>query len=79
MSTVIAQNIQKTPGVCGGEARIHNTRIPVWLLVGYRKDGVSDTRILEMYPTLSLGDLAEAWWYYADHHDEVEQTIRENN
>jgi type III restriction enzyme len=27
------ERIQKTPGVCGGAARIRNTRIPVWTIV----------------------------------------------
>ena len=77
MPTVVESSIEKTPGVCGGDARIRNTRIPVWLLVGYRKDGVSESRLLEMYPTLNLNDLSAAWWYYAEHHDEIEQAIRE--
>jgi hypothetical protein len=25
--------IQMTPGVCGGQARIRNTRIPLWTLI----------------------------------------------
>jgi Protein of unknown function (DUF433) len=28
-----ARNIQKTAGVCGGYARIRNTRIPVWTII----------------------------------------------
>ncbi|MEM9164230.1 MAG: DUF433 domain-containing protein [Cyanobacteria bacterium P01_F01_bin.4] len=28
--------IQKTPGICGGHARIRNTWIPVWTLVSFR-------------------------------------------
>lgn len=77
MSAVIDRTIEKTPGVCGGDARVRSTRIAVWLLVGYRKDGVSDSRLLEMYPALNLGDLSAAWWYYAEHHDEIERAIRE--
>lgn len=77
MPTLVESSIEKTPGVCGGDARIRSTRIPVWLLVGYRKDGVTDARLLEMYPTLNLGELSEAWWYYAEHHEEIEQAIRE--
>jgi len=69
--------IEKTPDVCGGDARVANTRIPVWLLVGYRKDGVSDAKLLEMYPSLSIGDLSAAWWYYAEHTNEIEQSIHE--
>jgi uncharacterized protein (DUF433 family) len=77
VSTVAESTIEKTPGVCGGDARVRSTRIPVWLLVGYRKDGVSDARLLDLYPTLTLGDLSAAWWYYAEHRDEIEQAIRE--
>lgn len=77
MSAVETAPIQKTPGVCGGDARIRNTRIPVWLLVGYRKDGVDDAGLLKLYPGLSLDDLSAAWWYYAEHRDEIEQAIRE--
>ena len=77
MSAVISPAIEKTPDVCGGEARVANTRIPVWLLVAYRKDGVTDNRLLELYPTLGVGDLAAAWWYYAEHREEIERVIRE--
>jgi uncharacterized protein (DUF433 family) len=77
MSTTSTSSIEKTPNVCGGAACIRKTRIPVWLLVGYRKDGVDDTGLLEMYPSLTLADLSAAWWYYAEHHEEIEQAIRE--
>ncbi len=77
MSVAETPAIQKSLGVCGGDARIRNTRIPVWLLVGYRKDGVCDGELLDMYPSLTLADLSAAWWYYAEHHEEIEQAIRE--
>ncbi|HSF73526.1 MAG TPA: DUF433 domain-containing protein, partial [Microcoleus sp.] len=41
------QGIEKTPGVCGGDARIAKTRIPIWSLVNYRILGASDVRILQ--------------------------------
>jgi hypothetical protein len=34
-----ARAIQSTPGVCGGNARIRNTRIPVWTLVSLHQQG----------------------------------------
>lgn len=77
VSVIAAEPIEKTPGVCGGEARIAGTRIPVWLLVGYRKDRVTDARLLELYPTLTASDLSAAWWYYAEHRDEIERVIAE--
>jgi uncharacterized protein (DUF433 family) len=77
MSAIITPSIKKTPGVCGGDARVAGTRIPVWLLVGYRKDGVADAQLLEMYPSLTPGDLSAAWWHYAEHRDEIAHAIRE--
>jgi len=77
MSTVLIERIEKTPNVSGGDARIADTRIPVWLLVAYRRDGVTDERLLEFYPHLTLADLAAAWWYFAENRDEIERAIQE--
>jgi len=44
--------IEKTPGVCGGVARIVRTRIPVWGLVQANRLGASETDLLDWYPTL---------------------------
>jgi len=70
--------IEKTPGVAGGAACIVRTRIPVWVLVGYRRLGWSEARILENYPTLRAADLVNAWSYATAHPDEIEQQINEN-
>ena len=76
MSAVATLTIEKTPDVCGGDARVGGTRIPVWLLVAYRRDGLTDRQILEAYPDLTLASLSAAWWYYAEHRDEVESDTR---
>ena len=47
-----------TPGVCGGQARIRNTRIPVWTLVAYRQQGAPDEELLANYPGLTAEDLS---------------------
>lgn len=70
--------IQKSPGVCGGDACIRNTRITVHGLVHYRQLGLSDQRILHTIQGLSQHDLAAAWEYYADHSTEIEDAIRLN-
>jgi uncharacterized protein (DUF433 family) len=70
--------IKKTPGVCGGDACIRNTRITVNGLVEWRKLGLSDERILEIIEGLTPDDLAAAWQYYADHSQEIDQSIWEN-
>jgi uncharacterized protein (DUF433 family) len=69
--------IQKTPGVMGEEACIRKTRIPVWLLVSYRRQGATDAHILEGHPDLSAADLANAWAYADAHFDEIETAILE--
>ena len=70
--------ITKTPGVCGGDACIERTRIPVWLLVNARRLGISEGQLLYDYPTLSATDLVNAWVYANAYPEEIETAIREN-
>jgi len=76
MPAVLINRIEKTHDICGGDARIADSRIPVWLLVGYRLDGVSDERLLELYPTLTFKDLSAAWWYYAQNGLEIDAALQ---
>jgi uncharacterized protein (DUF433 family) len=69
--------ISKTSDVCGGDACIRRMRIPVWLLVGYRRDGLSDEELINAYPLLTPADLACAWEYYEHHKEEIDQAILE--
>ena len=69
------RNIQKTEGVCGGYARIRNTRIPVWTLVSLQNQGADDIELLRNFPSLSLFDLAATRAYYADHRGEIDRLI----
>jgi uncharacterized protein (DUF433 family) len=69
------KSIQVTAGVCGGQPRIRNTRIPVWTLVAFRKQGVDDEELLRNYPALSKRDLSAAWAYYEQHREEVDSVI----
>ena len=70
--------IESTPGICGGAPRISGTRIPVWLLVQFRKLGASEADLLLSYPTLRAEDLTNAWAYYRVHQDEIDKQIIEN-
>ena len=70
--------IEKTSGVCGGAARIVDTRVPVWTLEVDRRMGWTDEIILANYPALRSSDLENAWAYVANHRDEVEAEIRAN-
>ncbi len=78
MATVTSW-IEKTPGVCGGDACIRTTRHTVHGLVEWRKLGLSDAGILEAHPELTLADLEAAWDYYRNHAAEIEGAIKEND
>jgi uncharacterized protein (DUF433 family) len=70
--------IDSTPSVCGGEACIVRTRIPVWALEQSRRLGMSEDEILRCYPTLRAEDLVNAWAYVRSHRAQIEDEIREN-
>lgn len=74
----MARTIVKIEGVCGGEACLSGTRIPVWVLEQFRQLGLSDTKLLLAYPTLEAEDLSEAWHYVKTHPTEIEQAIEAN-
>ena len=46
--------ITKTPDICGGDACIRGHRIPVWVLVNYRRLAGGDADLLRAYPSLTL-------------------------
>jgi uncharacterized protein (DUF433 family) len=70
--------IDTLPEVCGGEATIVRTRIPVWLLEQARRVGTSEAALLQAYPTLRAEDLAHAWAYVRRHRDDIERQIRDH-
>ena len=76
--SAITDGVTKTPGVCGGDACIHGHRIPVWVLVGYRRLGKTDADLLRAYPSLTPADLEAAWEYAAANPEEIDRAIRDN-
>lgn len=73
------RGISKVSGVCGGEACVEGTRVPVWVLESYRQIGVKDSEQLYNYPMLTATDLANAWTYAAANPDEIKRVIEEND
>jgi uncharacterized protein (DUF433 family) len=71
--------VVRTPGVCGGRARVGNTRITVWLLVQSRQMGASDAELLADFPSLTQAHLQAAWDYYKDHKAEIDFDIEDNS
>jgi len=70
--------IERRPGVCGGDACVVRTRVPVWTIERYRL-GWTEAQILDNFPTLRAADLVNVWSYVDAHADEIETAIREND
>lgn len=79
LSSRVALKIQKTPGVCGGRACVGNTRIPVWTLIGFFRQGATDAEVMRAYPTLTADHLDLARKYYETHRTEIDRDIREQD
>ncbi len=69
--------IVRTPGVCGGRACIDGTRIGVWLLVVLWRQGHTDEKILELYPSLKAEQLQAAWRYSQENAAEISKDVQE--
>jgi uncharacterized protein (DUF433 family) len=70
--------VVRTPGVCGGRARIAGTRITVWGLVRHGQLGLTDDAILEATPGLSREQLEAALLYGAEHAEEIARDLADN-
>jgi uncharacterized protein (DUF433 family) len=68
--------VQKTPGVCGGDACIRDTRISISGLVNARQLGATDEQLLQNIVGLTPDDLLAAWEYYREHPAEIDEAIR---
>lgn len=75
--------IVKTKGVCGGSARIVDTRMPIWLIESWRrlwdKDEIFKEAFSTAYPFLTASDLNEAYKYARENKEEIEKEILEND
>jgi len=70
--------ISKEPDRCGGAACIRDSRIPVWVVVNYRRLGGTDAELLRDYPSLTAADLEAAWDYSRANREEIDRAIQEN-
>ncbi|MEG4166851.1 MULTISPECIES: DUF433 domain-containing protein [unclassified Microcoleus] len=70
--------IHKTPGICGGAARIRHTRIPVWTIIAYQQQGANEAELLYNYPGLTLQDLQGVANYYEHNREDINRWLAEN-
>lgn len=74
-STLIDKSIQKTTGVCGGHARVRNTRIAIWTLISLANQGMDDDALIKDFPGLTYFDLMAARLYYQANRQEIDSLI----
>jgi uncharacterized protein (DUF433 family) len=70
--------IQKTPGGCGGQAGVRNTRHTVPGLVQGRALDLIDGRILEHHLDLIEADLEAAGLDDREHPEDIDQALRDD-
>jgi uncharacterized protein (DUF433 family) len=79
MTAVSTEHIEKTPGTCGGRARIAGHRIRVMDIVAlHQKWGRSPDEIVDVYTSITLADVYAALAYFHDHREEIEADFEES-
>ena len=76
-SELVFPGVFKTPGIAGGRPCLGATRIPVFRVVRFLLEGVSEMEILEIFPSLSVIDLEVAKRYHQQHQQSIEAAIAE--
>ena len=67
--------IVTTPGVCGGHARIENTRIGVHDVIGFLQNGETVDSVTRQLPGLTRAQAYECLAYYEDHLAEIDYLV----
>jgi uncharacterized protein (DUF433 family) len=70
-------HIVRVQGVCGGRPIIEGTRLPVKLIVGWARMGMTPEEIAAQYPGVSIVQVADALAYHKDHPTEIEAEFEE--
>jgi uncharacterized protein (DUF433 family) len=67
--------IIKTPGICGGNARIENTRIRFHDVIGLLQNGETVESVTRQLPGLTRAQAYECLAYYEDHLAEIDYLV----
>jgi uncharacterized protein (DUF433 family) len=70
--------VTKKKGVCGGRSIVRGTRIPVWSLISWYKQGMSIEDVMREFPRLKPAQVHAAFSYYYDNQKEIEKDMAEN-
>jgi len=71
----IYRYIVKTPGICGGKARLENTRIGVHDVVGLLQNGETVESVTRQLPGITRAQVYECLSYYEDHLSEIDYLV----
>ena len=75
----MSPQIVRTPGTCGGRARLDGHRVRVMdIVLQYEQQGMRPDEIVLQLPSLRLAEVHAALAYFYDHREEVEADIRED-
>lgn len=72
---LMAKMVRKTPGVCGGNACIRDTRIAVWTVISLGTQGADDEELLLDFQALTDFDVLAARAYYQLNREEINNLI----
>jgi uncharacterized protein (DUF433 family) len=77
MGVIPNERIVKTPGTCGGRARIAGHRVRVQDIVIWSEHrGMTPDEIVSHIPSITLADVHSALAFYFDHVQEIQDEIR---
>ncbi|NJC27615.1 DUF433 domain-containing protein [Neolewinella antarctica] len=76
-SRLVFPGVFETPNIAGGRPCLGATRIPVFRVVKFLLDGVSEAEILEIFSSLTMIDIGVAQRYYQGREQELEAAILE--
>jgi uncharacterized protein (DUF433 family) len=76
--TAIHPYITRKKGVCGGRSIVRGTRIPVWSLIQWYKQGMTIEDVMREFPQLKPAQVHDAFSYYYDNRKEIEKNMAEN-
>ena len=80
MESVLANHIERTPGICGGKACITGHRVRVSdIVVWHEKRGYCPEEIVPLFPGITLSDVFAALTYHLDNQPEIEDEFRQSD
>lgn len=75
----LGDHIVSNSKICGGSPMIAGSRVPVRVIAGWWKMGLSLDEIMDGYPQLRPEQITSALTYYFEHQAEIEADIEANS